>query len=103
VPKHLKDHSLEYKFLEKHKELLAEPVKLAGKETDTAEDTKTDTAEENNNEPENGASQSNSSLLKSQRKKYRLMSLMELLSKYMNPEANKNKKFDCENCKPEGM
>jgi len=88
VPKALRDSSLEYKFIDKHKDLLAEPVKLSGKENSESEDTKTETAEENG-DGENGASQSNASLLKSQRKKMRLMSLMELLNEFINSKASK--------------
>lgn len=88
MPKALRDSSLEYKFIDKHKDLLAEPVKLSGKENSESEDTKTETAEENG-DGENGASQSNASLLKSQRKKMRLMSLMELLNEFINSKASK--------------
>ena len=72
---------MEYTFTKKHKELLAEPVTLAGIRNIDTEDNKTETGDDNN-EMDTGASQSNASLLKSQRKKMRMMSLMELLDEY---------------------
>lgn len=95
VPKHLKESSMEHIFIGKHKELLAEPLKLAGVGIDENEETKTET-EQDNNDDNGGASQSNASLLKSQRKKMRMMSLVELLSEYSNTKNNKYKNTDWE-------
>lgn len=80
---------------------MAEPLELPGTVVDESEEIKTETADEGaNNNPEStaagGPSQSNTSLLKSQRKKMRMMSLMELLNEYMSSKNNKFKMFDCE-------
>lgn len=102
IPKNLKESSLEHKFIEKHQELLAEPLKIPGVTADDTEETKTETENDNNNEENGVPSQSNTSLLKSQRKKMRMMSLMELLGEYTSSKNNKYKKFDCENWKQAG-
>lgn len=96
VPKHLKESSLEYKFIEKHRELLAEPVKLSGKESAETEDTKTETVEGDADDP-TPVSQSNTSLIKSQRKKMRLMSLMELLNEFITSKSRKFKLTEINN------
>lgn len=67
IPKHLKESSLEHLFIEKHKDLIAEALKLPGALKEETEDTKTETEQDNNDENVNN-SQSNASLLKSQRK-----------------------------------
>jgi len=64
----LEESSLEYKFIEKHKELLEESVKLSAKDVGESEDFKTECADENNGDEQNVISQSSSSLLKPQRK-----------------------------------
>ena len=76
---------------------MAEPLKIPGVTADDTEETKTETENDNNNEENGVPSQSNTSLLKSQRKKMRMMSLMELLGEYTSSKNNKYKKFDCEN------
>jgi hypothetical protein len=76
----LDSRALEGKFIDKHRDALAEPAKLSGGSLeDDAEDTKTEQA----SEAQASISQSNPSLLKSQRKKMRLMSLLELLEEYV--------------------
>ena len=87
-PRHLKDDSLEAKFLEKHRELLGEPVKLSGKELRDTEDNKTETGDENN-EDQIATSQSNAAEVKSQRRKMRLMSLMQLLRDFTSTKSSK--------------
>jgi hypothetical protein len=80
VPRNLDSRALEGKFIDKHRDALAEPAKLSGGSLeDDAEDTKTEQA----SEAQASISQSNPSLLKSQRKKMRLMSLLELLEEYV--------------------
>lgn len=99
VPKNIKESSLEWKFLEKHKELLAEPASLSGKNQESDnEETKTQT-ENDKTEEQSGANQSHTSLIKSQRRKFKLMSLMEMLLEFVN---NKTKKRSCENCRKIG-
>lgn len=88
VPKNLKDTSLEKKFIEKHREILSENLKRESPDDVDTEETKTEPAKDQTDD-QNGTSQSNTSLLKTQRRKMRLMSLMELLedfssSKYCN-------------------
>lgn len=58
IPKNLKESSLEHLFISKHKELLAEPLKLPNSTADETDETKTQTEVDQNEE--NGAvSQSN--------------------------------------------
>lgn len=88
VPKNLKESSLEWTFIKKHKDLMAELVKPRDNIDIDTEDTKTETAKDNNNE--GAASDSNASLLKSQRRKMRLMTLMELHREFISKTGKKN-------------
>jgi hypothetical protein len=82
IPKNLKESSPEWAFINRHKDVLAEPAK--GENTDNeSEETKTQTGKEGEDDVAL-VSQSNTSLLKSQRRKMRLMSLMELLREFTN-------------------
>ena len=80
MPRNLDSRALERKFIDKHRESLAEPAKLSGgSPEDDAEDTKTEQA----SEAQASISQSNPSLPKSQRKKMRMMSLLGLLEEFV--------------------
>lgn len=90
-PKYLKEDSNEYYLINKHKDILSEPVKFSISESKESDDMKTETGEElnietNNNDP----NQVNNSVMKSQRRKMRLMSLMELLNEFSRRKSSKH-------------
>lgn len=83
----MQESSPEWNFINRHKDVLAEPVKPGDHNEVESEETKTQATKDGEDDA-GSVSQSNTSLLKSQRRKMRLMSLMELLQEFSSSKPN---------------